>query len=146
MSSSKQLLQSNGFSLGLPDGWRDATTVVMVASEHPIFTPNIQITRIPRGDEPIDKMVADERAQLAQLPYFRLLSHGNSVLGEKPAIEHEFSWELPEQAGVRIRQWQVTSVVDDEVFTVTCSALEDEWQQAVIQFQDSLAQFRWEDS
>lgn len=136
-------LPANGFEIGYPEGWRDASQIVLIGIERPVFTPNVQVTREPLPDMPVEEFLQAQRAELSQLSGFRLLGHGDRTLGGRPALHHAYSWDLPDRPGVRIRQMQVTARRDHELFTVTCSALEDDWEQAEPGFELSLSAFAW---
>jgi hypothetical protein len=138
-----QKLRANDYELGFLEGWRDASQVVLIGIERPFFTPNIQIHREPLPEESLDQFFAGQRQELAGLDGFRLLDHGDRLLGGQKALYHAYSWELPNQPSMRIRQLQIVTVRNGTLFTVTSSALEQDWDEAEASFELSLSAFTW---
>lgn len=136
-------LTANGFDLGFPEGWRDASQIVLIGVERPVFTPNVQVMREPLPQMPIEEYLQAQRTELTQLGGFRLITHGDRMLGGRPAIHHSYAWDLPERPGTRIRQMQISVRRDEELFTVTCSALEQDWDQVEAGFELCLSGFAW---
>lgn len=138
-----QKLRANDFEVGFLEGWRDASQVVLIGPERPIFTPNVQIHREPVPEESIEQFFLAQRAELASLEGFRLLEHGDRLLGGQKALHHAYSWQLPDQPGLRVRQLQVVVARGGTLFTVTSSALEQDWEQVEAAFEQTLAGFAW---
>ena len=138
-----QKLQTNDFEIGFLEGWRDASQIVLIGAERPVFTPNVQIHREPLPDEALGEFFRQQRAELAALDEFRLLDHGDRHLGGLPALHHSYSWQLPNHPGVRVRQLQIVLTRGGTLFTVTCSALEQDWESVEAGFELSLAGFSW---
>lgn len=136
-------LRANDFEVGFLEGWRDASQVVLIGPERPVFTPNIQIHREPLPAEPLDEFFRAQRAELAALDGFRLLGHGDRLLGGQKALHHAYSWELPNQPGMRVRQLQVVTARAGTLFTVTSSALEQDWDLLEPAFEQALSGFAW---
>ena len=138
-----QKLRANDYEVGFLEGWRDASQVVLIGPERPIFTPNVQIHREPLPEEQIEEFFRQQRAELSALDGFRLLDHGDRMLAGAKALFHAYSWELPNQPGLRVRQLQVVTQKAGELFTITCSALENDWEQVEAAFEMTLAGFAW---
>jgi hypothetical protein len=138
-----QKLRANDYEVGFLEGWRDASQVVLIGPERPIFTPNVQIHREPLPEEQIEEFFAQQRAELAALDGFRLLDHGDRMLAGHKALYHAYSWELPNQPSMRVRQLQVVTTKAGTLFTITCSALEQDWEQVEAAFEMTLAGFAW---
>jgi hypothetical protein len=138
-----QKLRANDFEVGFLEGWRDASQVVLIGVERPVFTPNIQIHREPLPEESLAEFFQHQRSELAGLDGFRLLDHGDRMLGGQKALFHAYSWELPNQPGLRVRQLQVVTVRNGTLFTVTSSALEQDWDEVEAGFELSLSGFAW---
>lgn len=138
-----QKLRSNDFEVNFLEGWRDASQVVLIGPERPVFTPNVQIHREPLPEEQLDEFFRQQRAELAGLDGFRLLEHGDRMLAGQTALFHAYSWDLPNQAGMRVRQLQIVLVRNGTLFTITCSSLEQDWELAEAGFEMTLAGFAW---
>lgn len=138
-----QKVRFNDYEVGFLDGWRDASQVVLIGPERPVFTPNIQIHREPLPEEALPEFFAQQRAELAALDGFRLLEHGDRLLGGQKALFHAYSWELPNQPNLRVRQLQIVSVRNGTLYTVTSSALEQDWEEAEAGFEMTLSGFRF---
>ncbi|MEO6867096.1 MAG: DcrB-related protein [Gaiellales bacterium] len=138
-----QKLRANDYELGFLEGWRDASQTVLIGIERPIFTPNIQIHRESLPEESLDEFFRGQRAELSTLDGFRLVDHGDRLLGGIKALYHAYAWQLPNQPGVRVRQQQTVCVRNDTLFTVTCSALEQDWDEVEAGFELSLSGFKW---
>lgn len=138
-----QKLRANDFEVGFLEGWRDASQVVLIGPERPVFTPNVQIHREPLPAESLDQFFQEQRAELSALEGFRLLDHGDRTLGGQKALYHAYSWELPNQPGLRVRQLQVVAVRNGTLFTVTSSALEQDWDSIEAGFELTLSGFAW---
>jgi hypothetical protein len=138
-----QKLRANDFEVNFLEGWRDASQTVLIGPERPVFTPNVQIHRELLPDEELDEFFRAQRAELAALDGFRLLEHGDRLLGGHKVLHHAYSWELPNQQGLRIRQLQMVLVRAGTLFTVTCSALEADWEHVEGGFEMTLAGFAW---
>jgi hypothetical protein len=117
--------------------------VVLIGVERPMFTPNIQIHREPLPEESLDEFFRTQRSELSGLDGFRLLDHGDRTLGGQKALYHAYSWELPNQPGVRVRQLQVVTVRNGTLFTVTSSALDQDWDEVEAGFELALSGFAW---
>jgi hypothetical protein len=138
-----QKLRANDFEVGFLEGWRDASQVVLIGPERPVFTPNVQIHRELLPEESLDEFFRQQRAELSALDGFRLLEHGDRQVAGMKALHHAYSWELPNQPGLRVRQLQVVTVKADTLFTITCSALEQDWEHVEAGFEMTLAGFAW---
>ena len=64
-------------------------------------------------------------------------------LGGEKALFHAYSWELPNQPNLRVRQLQVVLVHAGTLFTITCSSLEQDWDSVEAAFEMTLAGFAW---
>jgi hypothetical protein len=138
-----QKLRANDFEVGFLEGWRDASQTVLIGVERPVFTPNLQIHREPLPEESLDEFFRQQRAELAGLDGFRLLDHGDRLLGGQKALYHAYAWDLPNQPGVRVRQLQIVTVRNGTLFTVTSSALEQDWDEVEAGFELALTGFAW---
>lgn len=138
-----QKLRANDYEVGFLEGWRDASQVVLIGPELPVFTPNVQIHREPLPEESLEEFFREQRAELAALDGFRLLDHGDRMLGGQKALYHAYSWELPNQVNLRVRQLQIVTVRNGTLFTVTSSALESDWEAAEAGFELTLSGFAW---
>lgn len=138
-----QKLRANDFEVNFLEGWRDASQVVLIGPERPIFTPNVQIHREPLPEEELEEFFRHQRAELTGLDGFRLLDHGDRLLGGQKALHHAYSWELPNQPGLRVRQLQLATIRAGTLFTITCSALEGDWHHVEAGFEMTLAGFTW---
>lgn len=137
-------VQTTGYEIGHLEGWRDATQLVMVGPARTVFTPNIQAQHQALPDEAtFEQYMQIQREELAQLPGFRLLENGERELAGRPALKHSFSWDLPEHEGTRIRQLQFVCLRDNDVVTVTCSALESDWEGVEPAFELAMSKFAW---
>jgi len=135
--------RSNDFELNFLEGWRDDSQIVLIGPDRPAFTPNLQVHREELPAAPLDEYFREQRAELAKLDQFRLIDHGDRRLGGEQALYHAYSWTLPNQPGMRVRQLQVAAARGSTLFTVTASALEQDWDQVEAGFELSLAGFRW---
>ena len=138
-----QKVRFNDYEVGFLEGWRDASQVVLIGPERPVFTPNIQIHREPLPEEALAEFFAQQRAELAALDGFRLLEHGDRLLGGQKALFHAYSWELPNTNSLRVRQLQIVAVRNGTLYTVTSSALEQDWEEAEAGFELTLTGFRF---
>ncbi|MCB0878790.1 MAG: DcrB-related protein [Thermoleophilia bacterium] len=138
-----QKLRANDYEVNFLEGWRDASQVVLIGPERPVFTPNVQIHREPLPELELDAFFREQRSELAGLDGFRLLEHGDKLLGGQKALYHAYSWELPNQPGIRLRQLQYATSHAGTLFTITCSALEQDWEQVEAGFEMTLAGFAW---
>ncbi|MCW2922548.1 MAG: DcrB [Thermoleophilia bacterium] len=138
-----QKLRSNDFEVNFLEGWRDASQTVLIGPERPVFTPNVQIHREPLPEEELDEFFRQQRAELAALDGFRLLDHGDRMLAGAKALYHAYSWELPNQPGLRVRQLQMVTQHAGTLFTITASALEADWEHVEGGFEMTLAGFTW---
>lgn len=138
-----QKLRANDFEVNFLEGWRDASQVVLIGPERPVFTPNVQIHREPLPEESLDEFFRQQRAELSALDGFRLLEHGDRRIAGEKALFHAYSWELPNQPNLRVRQLQVVLVRSGTLFTITSSALEQDWDEVEAGFEMTLAGFAW---
>lgn len=140
--SSLRRLQVSDYEIGLPEGWVDGSQIILLGPEHPRFRANIQVSREPLPTTPLEELLAEQRRQLATLPGFKLLGHGERVLGGTPALHHSYAWDMPDN-GLRLRQMQITCRNGEEIFTVTASALESDWDTYDGLFELALSAFAW---
>jgi hypothetical protein len=136
-------LQANQFEIGYLEGWRDASQVVLIGPERPVFTPNVQVHQEPVPEESLDEFFRQQRAELAQLEGFVLLNHGDRQLAGQKALFHAYSWNLPDRPGLRLRQLQFAMLRSGVVYTITCSALEQDWELVEAGFEMTIAGFAW---
>jgi hypothetical protein len=142
--SSLRTVQATSYEFGHLDGWRDASQLVLVAPPRTTFTPNIQAQHQELPDDvTFEEYMQIQREELAQLAGFRLLENGERELAGRPALKHSFSWDLPEHPGTRIRQLQFVCLRDAQVVTVTCSALEGDWDGVEPAFELAMSKFAW---
>ena len=133
-------LQSNGFELGWPAGWEDHSTVVIIGPARPTFSPNIQINReLIQPGVSLEQYFAEQRRELSTLSGFQLLTHGERQLGGSTAVMHAYTWRVPD--GYAIRQMQLAVLRAPTIFTVTCSAMADDWEAFEGSFEMALAGF-----
>lgn len=138
-----QKLRANDFEVNFLEGWRDASQTVLIGPERPVFTPNVQVHREPLPDEELDEFFRQQRSELSSLDGFRLLDHGDRMLGGQKALFHTYSWELPNQPGLRVRQLQLATIRAGTLFTITCSSLESDWEHVEAGFELTLSGFAW---
>jgi len=138
-----QKLRANDFEVNFLEGWRDASQTVLIGPERPAFTPNVQIHREPLPETSVEEFFREQRAELSGLDGFRLLDHGDRLLAGQKALYHSYSWELPNQPGLRVRQLQLALVRGATLFTITSSALEQDWNQVEAGFEMTLSGFSW---
>lgn len=136
-------LQANDFEVGFLEGWRDASQITLIGHERPVFTPNLQVHREPVPDEPLEQFVQQQRAELSTLDGFRLIDHGDRMLGGVSVLQHSYSWNLPNQPDARVQQHQLICARGGALYTVTCSALEHDWSEVEAGFEMALAAFAW---
>lgn len=107
--------------IAIPAGWRDASTVMLVAPEPEIETeralqpiaagvaPNIVIRREPRREqsmELLEEVAALQERELNRLPGTRVEGRGTEDLGDgQLAVSRVFS--LPSPDGLAVRQLQL---------------------------------------
>jgi hypothetical protein len=136
-------LQANDFEVGFLEGWTDASQIVLIGVERPVFTPNLQIHREAIPEIPLEEFFRAQRAELSELEGFRIIEHGDRLLGGQKALHHSYSWVLPNQPGLRVRQLQLVTVRVGALFTLTCSALEQDWELVESGFELALSGFAW---
>ncbi|MCW2949741.1 MAG: DcrB [Thermoleophilia bacterium] len=136
-------LQANDFEVGFLEGWSDSSQIVLIGVERPFFTPNLQVHRETLPDVPLDEFFRGQRSELSELDGFRLIEHGDRLLGGTPALHHAYSWALPNANDLRVRQLQIVTSQKGALFTVTCSALEQDWDVVESGFELALAHFAW---
>lgn len=136
-------LQANDFEVGYLEGWQDNSQIVLIGVERPVFTPNVQIHRESLPTVPLDEFFRAQRAELSELEGFRLIEHGDRTLSGTSALYHGYSWILPDSNGLRVRQLQIVTSNAGTLFTITCSALEQDWEQVESGFELALSGFAW---
>jgi hypothetical protein len=135
-------LRANAFEIGFPEGWRDASTIVMIGPERPTFSPNLQVNQEPvPPDLTVGEYFADQRRELGQLSGFRLHEQGDRQLDGQRVEHHMYTWRIPQ--GVEIRQLQLAIVRGPTLYTITCSALESDWPAFSVEFEQVLSQLRF---
>lgn len=136
-----QKLRANQFEINYLEGWSDSSTVVLIGPERPVFTPNVQVNQEPvPTDEPLVDFFAQQRRDLASLDGFELIDHGDRQLAGFTALQHTYSWKIPD-SGEIIRQRQVVVVRNGVLYTITCSALDRDWDGFEGAFEMTIAGF-----
>jgi len=130
------------FEIGFPEGWRDASTVVLIGPERPTFSPNVQVNQetVPSGLT-VEQYFADQRRELAELSGFELHEQGDKQLQGQRVEFHTYTWRIPQ--GVEIRQMQLAVVRGATLYTVTCSALETDWALFEASFEMMIARLKF---
>jgi hypothetical protein len=136
-------LVANDFEVGFLEGWTDSSQIVLIGVERPYFTPNLQVHREALPQEPLDQFFRNQRAELSELDGFRLIEHGDRTIGGTKALHHAYSWVLPNANNLRVRQLQIVTSQKGELFTITCSSLEQDWEQVESGFELALSGFAW---
>lgn len=135
-------LQANAFEIGFPEGWRDASTVVMIGPERPGFSPNVQVNQEPVPDDlTVEQYFAQQRSELGDLSGFQMHEQGDKVLAGERVEYHSYTWRIPQ--GFEIRQLQLALVRGGTLYTITCSALEQDWALFEAAFEMIVAQLRF---
>lgn len=133
-------LRAHAFEIGFPHGWRDASTIVMIGPERPGFSPNLQVNQEPvPTDLTVAEYFADQRGELGQLSGFELREQGERQLGGQLVDYHMYTWRIPQ--GAEIRQLQLAVLRGPTLYTITCSALEQDWPMFEPHFEQMLADF-----
>ena len=133
-------LLSNGFQMGWPEGWEDHSTVVIIGPARPTFSPNIQVNREPiQAGVSLEGYFAEQRRELSTLNDFQLVDHGERQLGGQKAHYHAYTWRVPD--GFVIQQAQYATLRSPTIFTVTCSAMADDWPAFEANFAMAIAGF-----
>lgn len=139
-------LHAQSFEIGFPTGWADHSTITMIGPLEPEFSPNVQVNQeaLPAGQSAADFFSA-QRAEMARdLEEFKLIDHGERMLGGERAVYHSYSWRIPQ--GTLIRQLQVATIRHERLYTVTCSARETTWAGVDAAFDMIVAGFRFRDA
>jgi hypothetical protein len=135
-------LHADAYEIGFLEGWTDSSTTVLIGPERPGFTPNIQIHQedLPPATTRAE-YVAQQRGELTSLTGFHMLETGERQLGGQTADFHAYTWQAPQ--GLVIRQMQMATERGFRLYTVTCSALEGDWDSVEGAFEMALAKFRF---
>lgn len=134
-------LQAQSFEIGWPQGWRDSSTVVLIGPERPTFTPNVQVNQeLVPDDMTVEQYWAEQRRELSALDGFRVIEHGDRLLGGQRAEYHVIAWR---QQGVEVQQLQLATVRAGVLYTVTCSAMPGDFKAFEGAFEMMLGGFRF---
>jgi hypothetical protein len=136
-------LQAQAFSIGWPQGWTDSSTVVLIGPERPTFTPNVQVNQEPA---PVDMTAAQffavQRQELSALDAFQVREHGDRLIASQRAEYHVITWK---QNGIDVQQLQIATVRNGTLYTITCSAMPNDFKQFEGAFEMILAGFKFND-
>src|SRR3954447_1256755 len=115
-------LQANTFELGFPEGGSDHSTIVMLGPGRPAFSPNVQVNQetMPEDFDSLEAYFASQLEELAGLEGFALVERGDRQLGGLRAINHSYTWRIPQ--GVEIRQLQLATIRGATIYTLTASS------------------------
>ena len=136
----------NDFALGLPDGWVDASVVVLAGAPNDGYSPSITITR-EQLDYEVDayqyatkqlKSLQDELAQDG----FQVQEEGAFALPGVSAYRRVHSFDIAD-LGVTITQMQVYVTKGAEAITLTCTNLSDWFPRTLETFLAAVNRFKW---
>jgi hypothetical protein len=137
----------NDFALGLPDGWADASVVVVAGTPNDGYSPSITITR-EQLDYEVDayqyatRQLKDLQEELAQSG-FQVREEGAFALPGVSAYRRVHSFEISDLA-VSVTQMQVYVIRGAEAVTLTCTNLSEWFPRTLQTFLDAVKQFRWQ--
>ena len=141
-----QKLRHHDFKIGMPDGWVDASNVIMIGPMKEDYSPTMTVTREPLDSPTTARSYATEkRAELEE----EFGSQGYEVLEERPidigrmsAFQRTHTWMLPE-AEIQIQQMQVYFVKEGAALTVTCTDKMDRFDETKPTFMEALKEFEY---
>jgi hypothetical protein len=140
-------MRHHDFVCGLPPGWFDVSTVVLVGPAEGDFSPNIAITREPLpAPVSAEQYAADQLAQLKESlgeQDYRVLQEGMVTVGEQPAFQRLHIFRMPD-VGVQVKQWQVYVIGRRGAVTLTCSDKVETFDRSFRTFQEAVNQFRFD--
>ncbi len=137
----------NDFALGLPDGWADASVVVVAGAPNDGYSPSITITR-----EQLEYEVDAYQYATAQLKSlqdelardgFQVREEGAFALPGLVAYRRVHSFDIPD-LGVAVTQMQVYVTKGAEAITLTCTNLSEHFPQTLETFLAAVRQFKWQ--
>jgi hypothetical protein len=124
------MIRIGRLSLGIPEGWRDASTYVITGPEVNGFIPSVVVSagkghadQTPRDS---DKFAKAELEKMKQgLHGFSLLEEATVKMGGRGAHRVDFSWVSGD--GLVLRQTQVYLTIDGVGHIVTITSTESHY-------------------
>lgn len=121
--------RSPSVALETPEGWQDASTVVVLGPQDMGFKPSVVVAVNRDVLDPYLKRHVDIQAGEMQknLPAFTLIARSETSkvpFGEVATLE--FEWTSAE-AGTRLHQYQLYALSKTVLYTLTATALSTRW-------------------
>jgi hypothetical protein len=135
------------YSLGVPNGWIDASVVSFVGPHQDDYSPSMTVTRdyVDSPISPAEYAAVQRReleAELGDLG-FLVLEEGPCSIQDAPAFRRVYTFDL-EDIG-KVQQLQVYLVRASDALTITATDLAARFNKSLLQFLQMLDGFRFED-
>lgn len=134
------------FAVGLPQGWMDASVVVVAGPPNDGYSPSITITREQLEfqmdvSQYATKQLSALHKELSQDAY-RVKEEGLLPLNGVSAYQRTHSFDISDM-GVEVTQLQIYIIKEQTALTLTCTNLTEWFDRTKPIFMDAIRQFRW---
>ena len=134
------------YTLELPAGWTDSTTVIVKGPARGSYQANITITRSTVEGSPSSQAygIAQRKGleeSLAELGY-EVLHESETALGGEKAFQRVQVFRVPGR-DFQVQQLQYYQVCGNEVVTITCTDHRASFQDSLSLFLAAVQKFRW---
>jgi hypothetical protein len=135
-------IQNNNIIIGMPDGWGDASNVILLDKTKSDFNPNLAInkeflsepTDVISYGENLAKTLEEEFANNA----YSIIEEGPIELNNIKAYRRIHRFVLWEEGNLQVQQLQIYFVTNEHMVTVTASDLVHRFDESYQVFQEAL--------
>ncbi len=132
--------------IGLPEGWGDASSVILVGQPQDDFSPNITVTTEPLSEKTsLDDYAAAQGAELKSMLEsfeYRLDDEAPMEMAGNQAYRRLHSFVAPGK-DFRVGQMQVYVVGEKRAWTITATDRADRFEQSLPILMEAVRRFRF---
>ncbi len=141
-----ETLKHHDFKIGMPDGWVDASHVILVGPREEEYSPTITVTREPLEWPISARAYATEKRSELQEQFgpqgYEVLEEAPLQVGGLASFQRTHTWMLPD-AEIQITQMQVYLVKEDAAVVVTCTDRSGRFDDRKAAFMEAVQQFEF---
>ena len=134
------------WTIGLPEGWDDASTVTLVGPPEDDFSPNIVVTSEALSEEmsPAEYAAIQKEELEGTLEPFEYSSVEEGPMDMPQGAAHRLVHDFMSPAGdFKVGQMQVYVLREGRAWTITATDLAERLQQSLPVFVEAVRQFRF---
>ncbi|MFW6015543.1 MAG: DcrB-related protein [bacterium] len=139
-------LRHNGWKIGIPEGWVDASQVIVTGPMKDEYSPTINVLQEPLDSPTSPRAYATEKRAELQQEFsgqgYEVIEEGPIEIGDEKSFQRTHTWTLPNK-NIKITQMQVYILRDDKAIIITATEKSDRFEDMKSTFMDALDKFEF---